>query len=251
MRIMRAGLLFLPLLLTACSLPMQQTTEKPSISEPTQSEHSEPEQKANEVKTSKSKSEKTVTPPAAPSRDDVLEQLTKQRKAVLQNIAELNNRTGSNINLAHEANYEGATAQDLQQRLEKLVSLNDSLTQQIFDLDKRVQTRREAPQSGDALQIYLSDLSVSGTSDFTAQPLVGHWTRGESRIVRLNENLLAADSNSEPLRLTFSERYQILINDELIGSFGPDREKYEVQFKAPTSDQKSEITGTLGIRVQQ
>ncbi|MBM6551752.1 hypothetical protein [Marinomonas ostreistagni] len=244
MRIMRAYFMLLPLVLAACSFPTKQTSSTPTATEPNAAV--EPTQQNKQEHTSAIDS---VRENAASDTQALQQELKTQQKLALQNIAELDTRVGESLASPDTQAAEGSS-QVLRQRIENLKEFNAALTQNIFELDQRVEQRRQAPQRGDTLKVYLSDLSVDKAQDFAAQPLVGHWVRGESRIVRLNENLLAENSNSEPLRLTFSERYQVLINDQLIGSFGPNRSKYEVDFDAPTADQQGTVSGTLTIRVQ-
>lgn len=242
MRIMRAYIMLFPLVLAACSLPTKQSSPTPSDTEPkpivvTPSETPEPTQP------------KVSEPIKEPASQELQQALTTQQKLAAQNIDELETRVGTTLSSPDSHPAGDDSSAQLRQRISQLESFNHSLTQKIFELDQRVEQRRQSPQHGDTLKVYLSDLAVTHKRTFKAQPLVGHWVRGESRAVRLNENLLAANSNSEPLRLTFSERYQVLINDALIGSFGPNRSKYEVDFDAPTADGQGSISGTLTIRV--
>lgn len=246
MRIMRVGLLFLPLMLAACSIPTKQSPQTPPTAEPTQSETAEtPKQAEAETKPKKQESKTS-----APSSKELINELQMQQKLALQNIEELDLRVGSALNSPDSGDATSASYAALAKRVKNLKEFNNSLSQQIVELDKRVEQRRQQPKHGDTLQVYLSDLEVDKAQKFHAQPLVGHWVRGESRVVRLNENLLAENSNSEPLSLTFSEKYQVLINGKLIGSFGPDRNKYELDFEAPTADETGTIEGALTIRIQ-
>lgn len=246
MRIMRAYFMLLPLVLAACSFPTKQSSPTPATTEPKPTVESTQPDTPEQTAVTKSVDHKAE----ANDELEALQQALKtQQKLTLQNIAELENRVGDSLASPDTQPAEGSS-QVLRQRIATLKEFNATLTQNIFELDQRVEQRRQTPKRGDTLKVYLSDLSVDKEQDFEAQPLVGHWVRGESRIVRLNENLLAENSNSEPLRLTFSERYQVLINDQLIGSFGPNRSKYEVEFDAPTADQQGTVAGTLTIRVQ-
>lgn len=256
MRISRAGLLFLPLLLTACSLlpinqPTQETSPEANDVEIATEVESAADTKAaatdTTIKEEVAKVEKNQA--KKPNNDALLEELKRQTTLAQQNATELETRVGNSIDVpAFNINEQDKAL--LESTLTELKALNNTLTNEVVELDKRVEERRNHPQDGDVLKIYLSDLQVENQASFKAQPIVGHWVRGESRMVRLNENLLAENSTSEPFHLTFSEKYQILINNKLIGTFGPSRSKYKLDFDAPTSDDEGHITGTLSIRTQ-
>ena len=245
MRIMRAYIMLLPLVLAACSLPTKQSSPTSANPEPKPDTIVIPPI-SNKVEPTQPKVAKE---PKETVSQDLKQTLSTQQKLAAQNIGELENRVGTALPSPDQQAVGSDSSEQVRQRISNLEAFNASLTQKIFELDQRVEHRRQSPEHGDMLKVFLSDLAVSHDRTFKAQPLVGHWVRGESRAVRLNENLLAANSNSEPLRLTFSERYQVLVNDELIGSFGPNRSKYEVDFEAPTVDGEGTISGTLTIRI--
>lgn len=244
MRIFRTGFVLLPLLLAACSLPT-----KPTSSDSTTNEVGLlNETKVKQTIEPKSDQGNDTDSPEL-SNEELLAQYKSLQTIALQNTEELETRLGQAIS---KKSLSIPTTNDiglLKSKVSELQDYTSDLTSQIVALDKRVLERRDTPQKGDVLQLHLSDLEVESKTDFKAQPLVGNWIRGESRMVRLNENFLMENATSEPLNLTYTETYQIIINQKLIGTFGPNRSKYELEFDAPTADQKGQIVGTLKIRV--
>lgn len=250
MRISRAGFLMLPLLLAACSLPIKQTESTPSIStgqvaKETNNVPSVP----TKVTPTQQQVEAKVTTESQPSHKELIQEFDEARRIANQNIAELKTRSGDvpqkpSIMIADRYNRDALIA-----KTKEVVDYNTVLEKELDALNSRVEERRAHPSFGDIIQVYISDVLVDSSNQFKAQPLVGHWVRGESRIVRLNKNMLVENGISEPLRLTFTEGYQIVINGSLIGTFGPNKEKHEMSFSTPTSDLEGSIKGVLSTRV--
>lgn len=255
MRISRAGFLLLPLLLAACSLPIQKTDSVPT----TQTEQAAPVTK-NDSKQQPSNtneiSEAAVDETASEAKEeqvshlDLIKEFDEIRTIANQNIAELKTRSGAvpekpSIMISDRYNREALLG-----KIEEVKAYNQVLISELDALNKRVEARRLRPQFGDVIQVYLSDLKVVGEESFNAQPLIGNWVRGESRVVRLNENMLMENSTTEPMRLTFTESYQIVINGTLVGTFGPNNSRYEMSFDASTADLQGNIEGSLATRIQ-
>lgn len=244
MRIFRTGFVLLPLLLAACSLPTKPTSSDSTANEVGVLGNAKVEQPTATQSTQK---DETVKPEL--SNQELLAQYKALQTLAQQNIEELETRLGQTIS---KPSLSIASTNDvalLKSKVSELQDFTSELTNQIVKLDKRVMERRDQPKKGDQLQVHLSALEVDNQKSFKAQPLVGNWVRGESRVVRLNENFLMGNATSEPLNLTYTETYQIIMNEKLIGTFGPNRSKYELEFDAPTSDQKGQIVGTLKIRI--
>lgn len=249
MRILRTGFVLLPLLLAACSLPTKPTSSASIPSEPDTIDSSQNSNDAEVV------TEEPVVTKALEttqlSKEELLAKYKSLQTLAMQNIQELETRLGHPLN---ETSLSIPSTDDvamLKSKVAELSSYTSNLTNQIVELDKRVEQRRESPSKGDLLQVHLSNLEVTEPTSFNAQPLVGNWIRGESRVVRLKENFLMENSTSEPLNMTFTETYQIIINDKLIGTFGPNRSIYELDFDAPTVDNNGKIAGSLKIRIPQ
>ena len=244
MRIIRTGFVLIPLLLAACSLPTKPTSSDSTANEVGIPNNTEAEQTSE---TQSIQEDKTAKPEL--SNQELLAQYQSLKTLAEQNIQELESRLGRTINKPSLSIPSTNDIALLKSKVSELQSFTSELTTQIVALDKRVMERRDQPEKGDQLQVHLSALEVDNQASFKAQPLVGNWIRGESRVVRLNENFLMGNATSEPLNLTYTETYQIIMNEKLIGTFGPNRDKYELEFDAPTSDQKGQIIGTLKIRV--
>lgn len=243
MRILRTGFVLLPLLLAACSLPTKPISSDSTATEPTASPNTTADASKSVVKEAL---EATTL-----SNDELLAKYQSLKTLTLQNVQELEARLGTSLPKQSLSIPSTSDLGMLKSKVSELEAYTTKLTNEIVELDKRVEQRRETPMKGDLLQIHLSNLKVIQKPSFAAQPLVGNWVRGESRVVRLKENFLMENSTSEPLNLTFTETYQIIINNKLIGTFGPNRSKYELDFDAPTSDNNGHVSGTLKIRIPQ
>lgn len=252
MRILRTSFVLFPLLLSACSLPTTSTPSSVPVSEPvsvdTQIEEpaaphdATPEKQTSDVKESEHINKATD--------EELLTQYKNLQLLAQQNIEELEQRLGRTISPKELSVPSINDSALLASKVEELKSYTSDLTSQIVALDKRVNQRREHPSKGDVLQLHLSSVEVTKDRAFKAPSLVGNWVRGESRIIKLTENFLVENAMSEPLSITFTESYQIIINQKLIGTFAPTRNKYELEFDAPTSDNSGQVTGTLKIRLE-
>lgn len=244
MRIFRTGFVLIPLLLAACSLPTKPTSSDSTANEVDMLGNTKAEQPSGTQPTQENDTTKTEL-----SNQELLTQYQSLQTLAQQNIQELETRLGQTISKPSLSIPSTNDTALLKSKVAELQDFTSDLTDQIVALDKRVMERRDQPQKGDQLQVHLSALEVDHQQSFKAQPLVGNWIRGESRVVRLNENFLMGNATSEPLSLTYTETYQIIMNEKLIGTFGPNRSKYELEFDAPTSDQQGQIIGTLKIRI--
>ncbi|SBS28636.1 hypothetical protein MAQ5080_01156 [Marinomonas aquimarina] len=244
MRILRAGFVVLPLLLAACSFPTKPFSSDSSTNQADTLGHVKVEP-ATDANTAQGNEVET----AELSHQELLAKYQSLQTLAEQNIEELETRLGYSISKMSLSIPSTDDMGLLKSKVAQLQDYTSDLSSQILALDKRVVERRDQPNKGDLLQVHLSALEVDHQTSFKAQPLVGNWIRGESRVVRLNENFLMENGTSEPLNLTYTETYQIIINEKLIGTFGPNRSKYELEFDAPTADQAGQIVGTLKIRI--
>lgn len=243
---LRSALFILPLFLAACSIPLKQN---PTTSE---AEIARAQAKTAETQASIDKAIETTKESKAKVDPAEIEGLVAKYNLLstltAQNFQELENRVGNVDQKKPTALSKLNDKNALTEKIAELTTLNNALSNQILELDKRVETRRNTAVKGDQLKVQISDVVVKKDPEFNAQSLIGSWTRGESRVVKLNENLLISDGSSEPLIVIFTETYQLVINDKLIGTFGPNRNKYELDFDAPTTDKKGTIEGSLKLR---
>ena len=252
MRILRTGFLFLPLLLAACSLPTISTSDRAPAQEPVvktaePSETLTPKQTTKEAVVSNIEASQESN---AESHDELLAQYKRLELLAKQNVEELEKRLGHSVGRKELSIPSTDDSALLKSKVSELKDYTEQLTAQIVELDQRVEQRREHPNKGDVLQLHLSAVEVAKERAFKAPSLVGKWVRGESRIVKLTENFLVENAMSEPLNVTFTESYQIVINQKLIGTFAPTRSKYELDFDAPTADGTGEVSGTLKLRLE-
>ncbi|MBJ7550019.1 hypothetical protein [Marinomonas ostreistagni] len=254
MRILRTSFIVLPLLLSACSFTT--TTTSTSSQQLPEQEPSSETTKTEEVVTTEQVDLSTKNLDAKPqvteelSQDELMSQLQKLDQLAQQNVEELETRLGHSIEKLELPLNSNQARTELQATVNQYESFNTMLTKEIIELDKRVENRRDHPSNGDILQLHLSAINIKKEKSFKAPALVGNWVRGESRVVKLTENFLVENAVSEPLNVTFTESYQIIINGKLIGTFAPTRSKYELEFDAPTADSSGTVSGTLKIRLE-
>ncbi|PYF83444.1 hypothetical protein DFP75_102540 [Marinomonas alcarazii] len=259
MLILRSGLLLATLLLSACSMPIFQDlpsskTENvdPSASNntPVDSAQSTDDTPISSTADNTS-SESTSTPVNKVSAtDNLTQQLRTQQALAKANYAELTNRMGKAPQLPSIANVSGLSSQQINDATQQLRSYVSKTNSTLASLNARVEDRQKVALNGDIIRIFLSEATVShDNQSFKAQPLVGQWIRGESRAIRLKDNILFEAPKSEDLNITFSETYQLIVNNKVIATINPNREKNDANFTVPTHDNKGSIVGKLDFRV--
>jgi len=248
MFILRTGLLLATLLLSACSMPILENFQ------PVKKEDSAAQNiQMKEGSTTQNIQIKDVAdiPEEATSGSDkaykeTLEQLETQKQLAEANYAELKKRTGKTDALP-ATNVESANIDSLIQQLRSYTSKTNT---DIALLNARVNDRQKLAIKGDLIRVFLSDATITyQDSLFKAQPLVGQWVRGETRVIRLKENILFENPQSEDLHVTFAETYQLIVNDKVIGTINPNKEKNDASFTVSTQDKLGSIVGKLDYRV--
>ena len=177
---------------------------------------------------------------------DALAQLETQKELAEANYAELKKRTGKTDDLP-ATNIESTNIDSMVQRLRSYTSKTNT---DIALLNARVNERQKLAVKGDLIRVFLSEATITHQDSlFKAQPLVGQWIRGETRVIRLKENILFENPQSEDLHITFSENYQLIVNDKIIGTINPNTEKNNASFTVSTQDNLGSIVGKLDYRV--
>ena len=258
----RSGLLLATLLLSACSMPIFQDlqnkqTEKNSTPNTVSTEQTIPSKTTdNEVatvetsvitETNNSNGSKASSPD---SNADLAEQLNTQRKLANANFTELKNRVGNAPELPRLLATGQLNSKEINSEIQQLRSYISKTNTAIALLNARVEDREKVAMNGDLIRIFLSEATVTHDNmTFKAQPLVGQWVRGESRVIRLKDNILFENPKSEDMHITFSETYQLVVNGEVISTVNPKKEKNNASFNVTTSGNNGTIVGKLDYRV--
>ena len=254
----RTGLLLATLLLSACSMPIfkdlnNSTTEKTPTQNTAESKQTATGKATTEdiatVETSVI-TDSNKASSAIASRTDLVEQLEEQKKLANANFAELKNRIGNAPELPKLVNKKPLSEKEMVSAIQTLRSYVSKTNSALALLNARVNDREKVAMNGDVIRIFLSEATVTHDNiTFKAQPLVGQWVRGESRIIRLKDNILFENPKSEDLHITFSEAYQLVVNGQVISTVNPKREKNNANFNVTTSDNEGNIIGNLDYRI--
>lgn len=254
----RTGLLLATLLLSACSMPIfkdlqaektentstpnTENTEQAAINKPVESDTATVE---TSVITDNKNDIDTKT-----NNDDLAEQLNAQKILAKANFSELKNRIGNAPDLPRTLTTDQSSQKEISAAIQQLRSYISKTNTAIALLNARVEDREKVAMNGDLIRVFLSEATVThGKTTFKAQPLVGQWVRGESRVIRLKDNFLFENPKSEDLHITFSESYQLVVNDEVISTINPNKEKNNASFNVSTETKSGNIVGKLDYRI--
>lgn len=247
MSLFRIGLLLLPLLLSACSGPVFHTGLGETAQETT-SDNSD----ILIPNTNTNTNTKQANLPSASTKvsSKLLEQLKEEDKLAHKQHNELNIRIGSAPQIPTLTQEDKDSATALKKAIQTLQDYNQQLANALSTLNTRVLERQQSDTTDDKVQIFLSNTNVTQNgAQFTAQPVVGQWVRGESRSVRLKDTILFETQQSEELKITYSENYQLIINDQVIGTINPQREKNSSSFKIQDKQKNTVVTGQIDYRI--
>lgn len=269
MLILRSGLLLATLFISACSMPIFQDTpvsKTESVDQTTSNNTPIESAETTDVALTTPISGNTptdnkptdntsnISTSNLPNKVSAIEDLTKQLKAqqalAKANYTELTNRTGKAPQLPRISNVSDLSSNQISDATQQFRSYVSKTNSTLASLNARVDDRQKVALNGDLIRIFLSEATVNhGNQTFKAQPLVGQWIRGESRAIRLKDNILFEDPKSEDLNITFSETYQLIVNNKVIATINPNREKNDADFAVATHDNKGSIVGKLDFRV--
>ncbi|WP_421850211.1 hypothetical protein [Marinomonas sp.] len=254
----RTGLLLATLLLSACSMPIlkdlqNEQTENTSTPNTVSTEQTTPSKttanNAETVETSVVIDTNEVSN-AKSSNGDLAEQFAAQKELAKTNYSELKKRVGNAPELPRLLATEQLNSKEMSSGIQELRSYISKTNTAIALLNARVDDREKVAMNGDLIRIFLSEATVThGKTTFKAQPLVGQWVRGESRVIRLKDNILFENPKSEDLNITFSETYQLVINGEVISTINPNKEKNNASFNVSTTGNSGTVVGKLDYRI--
>ncbi|WP_418138690.1 hypothetical protein AB8616_01285 [Marinomonas sp. RS-M-Aa-14] len=165
-------------------------------------------------------------------------------------IQRLKSRVGEATEQPSLRPIEQLNSKELNAAIQALRTYISKTSTELASLNARVNERQKTMARGDTIQIFLSEATVShDNATFKAQPLVGQWVRGESRVIRLKDNILFESPMSEDLQVTFSETYQLIINGEVISIINPNKTKNSASFDVSTHNNTGKIIGKLDYRI--
>lgn len=256
----RNGLLLATLFLSACSMPILQDLNTEKVEQhPTRNTSVDDSAKAHEDALNTSAETKSTIPSDANVTRKVsdmahdqtlLAQFNTQKQLANQAFIELKHRTGSAEKVPSFPPAETLAENTLSNAIDQLTKYTNSTNQTLAALNKQASERQNIIMNGDLIQVFLSKATVShGTTKFEAQPLVGQWLRGESRVIRLKDNILFENPLSEDMTITFSEKYQLVVNGEIISTVNPNREKNSASFDVSTPNNQGRIVGKIEYRI--
>lgn len=254
----RAGLLLATLLLSACSMPIfkdlqdkqTENTTSPNTVSAEQTTPSKPTVSNTETVETSVVIDSNEVSNAKTSNGDLAEQLAAQKELAKTNYSELKNRVGNAPELPRTLTTEPSNQKEISAFIQQLRSYISKTNTAIALLNARVEDREKVAMNGDLIRVFLSEATVThGKTTFKAQPLVGQWVRGESRVIRLKDNFLFENPKSEDLHITFSESYQLVVNGEVISTINPNKEKNNASFNVSTETKSGNIVGKLDYRI--
>jgi hypothetical protein len=255
MSIFRTGLLLATLVLSACSMPILQDLP------PKNAEKSIPQgQKANTDTTAQVKADSGQTGVDKKPKENgaqnnaakntLIEQFNTQTQIASKHYTELKNRVGQAPDLPTFGPVETLKSKELNTAIQSLRTYISKTSTELALLNARVNEREKTMARGDIIQLFLSEATVSHDNvTFKAQPLVGQWVRGESRVIRLKDSILFESPMSEDLHVTFSETYQLIINGDVISIINPNKMKNSAGFNVATHNNTGKIVGKLDYRL--
>ncbi|NVK75081.1 hypothetical protein C0J08_06370 [Marinomonas sp. CT5] len=253
---LRTGLLLATLLLSACSMPFlpkqehniaQDTTEQKLTenTDDTTAAKAEPAVKENSSVTKTELNNENDN-----NRAKLIEQFAAQKQLAKANYIELKNRVGKATELPRSLTTDSLNSQQINDKIQQLRTYISKTNTELATLNARVEDRQKVAIHGDLIRVFLSETTVKDKeSSFKAQPLVGQWVRGESRVIRLKDNFLFENPKSADLKISFSESYQLIVNNQVIATINPNREKNSARFHVATEDTKGKIDGQLDYRI--
>jgi ribosomal protein L14E/L6E/L27E len=185
------------------------------------------------------------------SHEELLTQYKDQKKLAETNHEELKNRTGKADNLPKLSINTDTNKKSMDSAIQELRSYTSKTNTDIAQLNARVTDRQKMAINGDLIRIFLSEATITEKENtFRAQPLVGLWVRGETRVIRLKDSILFENPKSEDLKITFSETYQLIVNEQVIGTINPNKEKNSASFSVSTQNGIGKIVGKLDYRIE-
>ncbi|MCZ2720620.1 hypothetical protein O1D97_02915 [Marinomonas sp. 15G1-11] len=272
MTMQHLGLATLVLLISACSSTQVLEEEKNQTNTPTQVEKNATNKVINiktisapEItnNTDSGKIEIIQAVDTAIESDSLIEselpELLKIRKNLLTNISNkldhLTFDTSRLTSLTHLqlANFkkDEHDINKVQANIKQLNELAVAIQHEEDLLKKRIEERKINPKKADLIQVYVSETTVAHSDQtYKTLPLVGEWTRGESRTINVKDQQLFNSQSSEKISISFTENYNLLINGQAVLLVDPSRLKKQADFQVSNIDRNAIITGQIDYKLK-
>lgn len=252
MSLFRTGLLLATLLLSACSMPILDNLSSNTSPEKDKAQSEDNAESSDLlIPNLQGQTEEVVETINSTSYDELLTRYNDQKKLAEANYEELKSRVGKADNLPKLLINTNTNQENIDTAIQELRSYTSKTNTDIAQLNARVADRQTMAINGDLIRVFLSEATINhAEQEFKAQPLVGQWVRGETRVIRLKDHIFFENPKSEDLVITFSETYQLLVNQQVIATVNPNREKNSASFNVPTQDNLGKIVGKLDYRIE-
>jgi len=229
------------------TLPIQETPNDQTVSETMTSVKSKTEQAPTEFT-----SNKTLNQNNEQERQNLLNKRAELSDSIQFNAKNLTLVTGKSFSIGHSHRFDNqqeiTTIQDDIQHLQNLAA---AIQREQAQLEKRIETRKLSPNKADLIQVYLSEATVAqGNHSYQTMPLVGEWTRGESRMINIKDKELFNSDSSEKIAISFTEGYQLLINGQSVINVDAKTNKKEANFNVSNDKKSAIITGKIDYKLK-
>ncbi len=246
---------------------MQTLDQKSDLAEPTTQPSEEAIKKVAikeaEIETTHIKeTEKTQLTPVSESletrnnRIQLLKNIRDELTSTLtDNITALKRRTGvgavvidTNFLTRHTNDFNEV---QIKSEIEALHDLDVQIQREVIQLEQRIAQRKASPQKADLVQIYVAEATIEKADQiYKTLPLVGEWTRGESRTVHIKDRDLFNSQFSENITISFSESYRLIINDQNIMQVDSNTAKKDTLFQIKSLDKTADISGQINYKIK-
>lgn len=264
---LRLGIAILALFISACSTQTankestgERVQEKTEIIQDTQpTKTPDMNTKASDLQTTQSKVQKTPTPNSDEVNNNRLQLLKEIRNDLAKNLSNEVNHLKHRMKTVNEAFDPLILSQltdsmdeiKIKSDIEALHNLKAQIQQETAQLEQRIKQRKTSPEKADLIQIYLSESTVTDKDKtYKTLPLVGEWTRGESRTIHVKDRQLFSSQFSEDIIISFSEEYALMINEEKIMQVDLHTTKKGSPFKIKSLDKTADISGQIDYKIK-
>ncbi|MFT2110028.1 hypothetical protein [Marinomonas sp. 2405UD68-3] len=135
--------------------------------------------------------------------------------------------------------------------IEALHDLKAQIKQEMTQLEQRIHQRKTSPEKADLIQIYLSESTVTDKNKtYKTLPLVGEWTRGESRTIHVKDRQLFNSQFSEDIMISFSEEYALIINEQKVMQVDLHSTKKSAPFNIKSLNKEADISGKIDYKIK-
>jgi len=261
------GIAILALFISACSTQTVNTknTEKEAqeeaeiIQDTHASKALDISSKDSNLQTTQSKEQKAPTPNIDEVNNNRLQLLKDIRNDLAKNISNEVNHLKYRITTANEAFDTHILSQltdsmdeiKIKSDIEALHDLKAQIQQETTQLEQRIKQRKTSPEKADLIQVYLSESIVTDKDKtYKTLPLVGEWTRGESRTIHVKDRQLFSSQLSEDIIISFSEEYALIVNEQKIMQVDLNTTKKSAPFRIKSLNKTADISGQIDYKIK-